>query len=195
VVQGADGALYGTTVTGGPGGGGTIFRLSFTSAPQITSQPQNQTVFAGAHATFNVAAYGAPQLLFHWQKNGTNLTDGVSVSGSTGRILTLANLSPADAGNYSVIVSNSLGSVASSNALLTVIPPPTFQTIGQTNGTITFAWSAVSGQQYQVQYNTNLPSANWINLGSVILPTNSLATYSEPVEPGTRRFYRVVLIP
>jgi hypothetical protein len=78
---------------------------------------------------------------------------------------------------------------------LTVIPPPTFQTIAQTNGTITFAWSTVSGQQYQVQYNTNLPSANWINLGNVMLPTNSLATYSEPITPGTRRFYRVVLLP
>jgi uncharacterized repeat protein (TIGR03803 family) len=195
VVQGADGALYGTTVTGGPGGGGTIFRLSFTSAPQITSQPQNQTVFAGAHATFSVAAYGAPQLLFQWQKNGTNLMDGGSVSGSTGRILMLANPSPADGGSYSVIVSNSLGSVASSNALLTVIPLPTFQTIAQTNGMITFTWSTVSGQQYQVQYNTNLPAGNWLNLGSVILPTNSLATYAEPIAPGTRRFYRVVLLP
>ena len=195
VVEGADGALYGTTVTNGPGGGGTIFRLSFTTAPQITSQPANQTVFAGAHTIFGVASYGAPQLVYQWQKSGTNLTDNASVSGSTARVLSLSSVSPAEAGNYSVTVSNMLGSVTSSNASLTVVALPAFQTISQAGGTINFTWSTARGYQYQVQYNTNLLLNTWINLGSVMPATNGLETFSETIIPGRQRFYRVVLLP
>jgi uncharacterized repeat protein (TIGR03803 family) len=195
VVEGADGALYGTTVTNGPGGGGTIFRLSFTTAPQITSQPANQTVFAGAHTIFGVASYGAPQLVYQWQNSGTNLTDNASVSGSTARVLSLSSVSPAEAGNYSVTVSNMLGSVTSSNASLTVVALPAFQTISQAGGTINFTWSTARGYQYQVQYNTNLLLNTWINLGSVMPATNGLETFSETIIPGRQRFYRVVLLP
>jgi uncharacterized repeat protein (TIGR03803 family) len=195
LVEGADGALYGTAATGGPGGGGTIFRLSFTTAPQITSQPANQTVFAGGHTTFSVASFGAPQLVYQWLKNGTNLANGGSVSGSTARVLTLTNVRLADEGIYSAIVSNSLGSVTSSNALLTVIPSPAFQTTSQANGAITLVWSTVSGQQYQVQSNTNLHSSAWISLGPVFLATNGVSTYSDIISSGTQKFYRVVLLP
>jgi len=44
------------------------------------------------------------------------------VSGATTATLTVANVSLAQAGNYSAIVSNVAGSVASSNASLTVLP-------------------------------------------------------------------------
>jgi hypothetical protein len=44
---GADGNLYGTTSFWRTGGRGTIFRLSFTDAPQITSQPVSRTASTG----------------------------------------------------------------------------------------------------------------------------------------------------
>ncbi len=120
LVQGTDGSFYGTTTTGGPNGHGTVFRLSVTSAPQITAQPAPQSAFAGATVTFSVAVFGAQPLSYQWKQNGTNLTDGGGISGSGSRILTLRNVTAASAGTYSVIVSNAVNSVGSAGALLTI---------------------------------------------------------------------------
>ena len=85
--------------------------------PSITGQPQNQTISQGGSATFTVAANGTPPLYYQWSLYGTNLP------GATGSSYTRANAQPADAGPYSVVVSNTLGTATSSNALLTVIVP------------------------------------------------------------------------
>jgi hypothetical protein len=82
-------------------------------APVITAQPQAQSVIAGNSATFSVAATGAP-LTYQWRKDGTN------ISGANGATLTLNNVQAGDAGSYSVLVSNSAGSVASTSASLSV---------------------------------------------------------------------------
>ena len=82
--------------------------------PVITSQPQSLTVSAGQSATFTVAATGAAPLSYQWQFNGVDL------AGATSNSFTLAGAQPSDAGAYSVVVTNALGAVASSNATLTV---------------------------------------------------------------------------
>ncbi len=127
LVTGSDGIFYGTTTGGGWGGQGTIFRLSI--APQITSQPASQIAFVGASATFSVGVFGSAPLSSQWRKNGINLTDGANVSGSGSGSLTLSNLVAADAGTYSVIVSNSLFadptcSRTSAVAVLTITSSP-----------------------------------------------------------------------
>jgi len=198
LVEGADGALYGTTSTAGPAGFnlgyGTIFRLSFTDA-QIITQPANVALLPGGNASFNVAVFGAPALFYRWQKNGTNLLDLGNISGSATRTLTVANVGSAEAGTYSVIVSNSLGSVPSSGAVLSIIPVPAFQSFTKTNTNFRFTWSSATGQKYQVQYRSNLVLGNWSNLGNVINATGSLATASDPISTNRQRFYRVYLLP
>ncbi len=87
--------------------------------PSITSQPTNQTVTAGANVTFTVAATGASPLSYQWRFNTTNIAGAINAT------LTLTNLQLADGGNYSVVVSNSVSSVTSSNAILTVNPAST----------------------------------------------------------------------
>jgi sugar lactone lactonase YvrE len=74
-------------------------------------------------------------------------------------------------------------------------PPPVFQTVTLTNGRIAFTWSAVSGFTYQLQYNPNLSSTTWTNLGSTITATNTTASGSDAVGPAPERFYRVFLLP
>jgi uncharacterized repeat protein (TIGR03803 family) len=78
---------------------------------------------------------------------------------------------------------------------LSVPMPPVFQTVSQTNGTITFIWSAVATQIYQVQYNTDLNSTNWNNLGSTITATNATAVASDSIGSDSQRFYRALLLP
>src|SRR5262249_40207809 len=92
--------------------------------PTIVIHPTNRTVTAGTNITFNVAAGGSPTLRYQWQFNGTN------IAGATTNSITLTNVLLSQAGNYSVIVTNSAGSASSSNALLTVnIPPATVRAV------------------------------------------------------------------
>ena len=97
----------------------TVYSASFLI---ITSQPQSQTNIVGATVTFQVGATSSIPLSYQWRKNTTNLVDGGNLSGARTNTLTLMNISGNDAGIYSVIVSNAIGSVTSSNAVLTVIP-------------------------------------------------------------------------
>jgi len=102
---------------------GWLDQVRFAAVPiTITSQPASRSVDAGTTVRFRVNATGTPPLSYQWQFNGVGLTNGGSVRGATTASLTLTNVHPAQAGNYSVVVSNAAGSVTSSNALLTVTP-------------------------------------------------------------------------
>ena len=87
-------------------------------APNILTQPANQTVNSGQTAALNVSATGIPAPAYQWLRSGTN------VQGATSATLSIPNAQVADGGFYSVIVSNSTGSVTSGVATLTVNPPP-----------------------------------------------------------------------
>jgi uncharacterized repeat protein (TIGR03803 family) len=193
--EGPDGALYGSTSTGGPGGQGTIFKLSMTSAPQITMQPSGASVFSGANVSFAVAGFGAPSLGFRWRVNGTNLTDSGNLSGSFSRILTLTNISIVNTGNYTVVITNSLGSVASSVAALKVLFPPVIQNIVRTGNNVVLTYSTIPGQRYRPQWTGSLTNSVWTNLGLPTTASGSTLTYTDPVSINTQRFYRVQLFP
>jgi len=109
--------------------------------------------------------------------------------------LTLTNLSLANAGNYSVVVTSPYGSVTSSVVSLTVIVPPTIQISNQTNGQFSFTWNAVSNRTYQLQYTTNLGSPVWTGLGSTVTATNSLGSAADAAASDTIRFYRLLVWP
>src|SRR5665213_2676219 len=102
--------------------GGTTYGsdLTFTTTslgamPNITTQPQSQTVQSGANnVTFTVVA-SATSLNYQWQKNGVN------ISGAVGSTLTLNSVTAANSGGYSVVVSNPYGSVTSATASLAVL--------------------------------------------------------------------------
>lgn len=105
--------LAGLACGGGDHGGGG----DAGSAPTITSQPGNQTVTAPATATFTVVAAGTMPLSYQWKKGGTDIAGATSASYTTPPTI------PADNGTvFTVVVSNSIGSVTSSPATLTVMP-------------------------------------------------------------------------
>lgn len=87
----------------------------------ISKHPESITVSAGATAQISVTASGTPAPTYQWQFNGT------AIAGATGTTLSLSNVSSANAGSYTVVVSNANGSVTSNAATLSVItpnPPP-----------------------------------------------------------------------
>lgn len=83
-------------------------------APVITVPPAGATVAPGTAVTFSVTATGTAPLAYQWRK------DGVTVSGATGPSLGLAAVTVADAGAYTVEVSNPAGRVTSAAAVLVV---------------------------------------------------------------------------
>lgn len=89
------------------------------TAPTISQQPVSQTVAALTPVTFGVTASGGG-LAYQWQRNGTNLV------GANGASYTFSP-NVASAGNYRVVVTNTVGSVTSTVASLTVnkATPPT----------------------------------------------------------------------
>src|ERR1700756_3030440 len=136
-------------------------------APSITTQPANQTVTAGQVATFGVSATGTAPMSYQWRKNGTNLTGATSSSYSTPAATTT------DSGStFSVVISNSAGSMSSNNATLTVnqaaavAPSITTQPISQTltaGQTATFSVLATGTAPLTYQWRksgTNISGAN-----------------------------------
>jgi hypothetical protein len=94
----------------------SLAALLLTNAPPaIVSQPSGQSILAGQTATFTVSATGTSTLNYQW------LFNGAAVSGATTNPFVLASVQNFNVGNYSVVITNSVGSVTSSVAALTVI--------------------------------------------------------------------------
>jgi hypothetical protein len=89
-----------------------------SSPPGITTQPLSQTANIGDTVDFSVSANGGVPFSYQWYFN-TNTV----LTNQTDSTLTLTNVQPGDAGGYFVIVTNTLGSVTSIVATLTVQPP------------------------------------------------------------------------
>ena len=145
----SDGKLYGTTSRGGFLDHGVVFSLALpTGAPAILHPPQSQTVGVGYPVVFTVEAAGSPALTYQWFFDITN-----AVTGETNAQLDLASARPADAGAYTVVVSNAFGVVTSTVATLTVSVLPHFSLLHtfngnngwNANGTLTVSGSTLYG--------------------------------------------------
>jgi hypothetical protein len=122
--QSANAGGYSVVVTNVAGAvTSVVATLTVLVAPNITTQPTNQTVIAGATAKFQVAATGSSPLAYQWFFNQTT-----ALAGATNATLTVNNAQPANAGGYSVVVTNAAGAVTSVVATLTVLVPPNITT-------------------------------------------------------------------
>ena len=89
------------------------------TAPIIQKQPGSVTNYASWTATLKVVAGGTQPLSYQWKK-GT-----ADIPGATAAALTISPLALSDAGSYSVVVSNTVGTKTSEAATITVLPIPT----------------------------------------------------------------------
>ncbi|MEO8426498.1 MAG: FG-GAP-like repeat-containing protein [Verrucomicrobiota bacterium] len=99
-------------------GNNRIRKIAFRTPPEIVVQPLSQSVALGAAVSFVVVATGTPPLSYQWRINGTNW------NGRTQPTLVISNVTDADAGSWTVVVSNALGSVTSAAAELSVVTTP-----------------------------------------------------------------------
>lgn len=161
----------------------TVATVTVLSYPSISLQPQSQTVPVGSNATFTVSATGG-NLSYTWLYNSS------PIGGATSTSYTVSNAQTNDSGNYSVLVTNTLGSITSSNALLTVIATPLqFQSITVLpNGAVQLALTGVTGSSCDLNFSSDLTHwtllTNLVNSNGAIQFTDSTSTNS------ASRFYR-----
>ncbi len=160
------------------------------TAPLITSQPTSLTAYSGTPTVFNVSASGS-SLTYQWSFNG------IAISGATASAYTIPSTTAANAGSYSVSVSNSAGTILSNTATLTVISstgapsivtqpsstsvtqgsPVTF-TVSASGSSLTYQWFfnnvAIAGA---TSANLTIPSVTSASTGSyTVIATNALGS-------------------
>ena len=154
-------------------------------APNITTQPQTQTVKLGSNMTLNVVATGVPAPAYQWRFNGTNLANATAMT------FVRTNAQFADAGDYSVQVANVAGSVTSSNATLTVLPlaPLGFQSItASPDGRMTLVITGEPGYAYAVDRTTNF--STWQPITNLVNATGTSAITDHSASNAAAGFYR-----
>ncbi len=169
--------------------------LIISAPPAISSHPASRTGVAGQSATFSVSANGSAPLTYQWRFNGLPFTDGGGISGATSPTLVRANLQPAAAGVYSVLIANAVGVVVSSNATLSVLVPPsivvqpTAQSVPQGR---TVALTVGATGTFPLSYQWQRDGSNVVN-GSGVLGANTTAITLSNAQPEQSGFYSVIV--
>lgn len=124
--NGAQFRVLATNAAGSTGSDTVTVSVSDTAvAPGVTAQPLALSVLTGSDAVFAVAARGTEALSYQWLKNGSPI-DSRGNASAVSPMLRLPATALADAADYSVQVSNAVGSVISQTAHLSVsnaVPP------------------------------------------------------------------------
>ena len=154
--------------------------LTIASGPVITGQPASQTVNVGDSVGMTVTPQGQFfNFTYQWRKNGVNLSDAGSISGSTSQSLAIDPVAVGDAGNYDCIVTAIAGgcSTNSNVAVLTVnscVAPgitgnPASQSVCAGSGTsFTATATGTAPLTYQWRKNT-------VNIGGATAATFNIA--------------------
>lgn len=117
----ADAAVYDCVVTATCGTAvSDPASLSLLAPVSIYAHPSSATRCPGTSVSFTSAANGTEPLGYQWRRNGIPLSDGAPISGANAPTLTIDPLSPANAGNYDVVISNACGAQTSTIAALNV---------------------------------------------------------------------------
>jgi hypothetical protein len=113
----ADGGTY-TCVCTSPGGPTTSAAANVVILPAVEAtflqQPVGADLSPGDELQLVAVATGTPSPAYQWYQGG------LALSGATNRYYTVAAVTPASAGTYTVVATNSAGSVTSSPAVVSI---------------------------------------------------------------------------
>jgi hypothetical protein len=155
--------------------------------PQVTSDPQSQTVPSGSSASFSSSATGSPTPTVQWQvlttQQGATWTD---ISGATSDIYSFTASLTQNGYEYEAVFTNSQGSVTTTAATLTVtaVGPsittdPSSETV-PSGSTASFSASATGSPTPTVQWQvlTTQQGATWTDISGATSGTYSFTATS-----------------
>lgn len=155
--------------------------------PFITQHPTNQTVSAHANVSLSVGAQHVLDGHYQWRFNGADIPGAISST------LIVSNVVAADAGGYSVVVSNAFGLMESFSATLSITSSvstaPVLTLANVANG-FGFNVGGITGTPYAVETSTNL-----IDWQSILTNTAPFTFTDTNVSSFPQRFYRAVYLP
>ena len=96
--------------------------LSVGTAPVVSTQPTNITVISGATASFTAKASGTPTPAVQWQVSVNNGSTWTNVTGATSSTYSFTTSATDNAKQYRAVFTNSVGSVTTAPAVLSVTP-------------------------------------------------------------------------
>jgi uncharacterized repeat protein (TIGR03803 family) len=134
---------------------------------------------SGGGTVFRISAEGVLTSLYSFTGRNDGANPNELVQGSDGRF-------------YGTTSSGGLGG-AGTVFRLTILPE--FQAAILTDNKLSLSWSAESGASYQLQFNSDLSSSNWTNLGDPAIATGSTLILMDSVTNVSQRFYRLALSP
>lgn len=145
-------------------------------------------VVEGSNVSLSVVADGSEPFNFQWRKNGT------PVAGATAVTFELRNVQAADAGEYRVVVSNSLGSTVSDTAILSVDSAPdprlaqsiTFDPIAaRSTSDPPYALEATASSGLDIAYSSSNPSVATVdgNIVTIVGEGKTIITATQPGSP------------
>jgi hypothetical protein len=148
--------------------------------PEVTTPPVSRVVGPGSAVELSVSATSGSGLSYQWRFNGQ------PVAGATGSTYTIPAAVAANAGRYTVVVTNEAGAVESAPANVSLFDVATFV------GTII---TGPVGASYRVEYREALAPENaWQPVTTLTLAVSPTVWIDEESPAGTRRFYRAILL-
>lgn len=131
---------------------GGFHSVALVTTPYIISQPKSLTVSEGSNAVFTVQVKSSSAVTYQWYSNE------VAMVAATNSSLILSNVSVGLAGNYYARITNAVGAVATTTAILKVGPVITAHPISQTvipGNSVTFSVTAASAYPLSYQWQRN----------------------------------------
>ncbi|MBE0545708.1 MAG: immunoglobulin domain-containing protein [Verrucomicrobia bacterium] len=167
-----------------------IIQVAAGTLPTISQQPQSATVYTGQSASFSVVAQGSLPLVYQWRLDGQPLT------GATASTLSIAEVGLADEGDYTLVITNSSGSVTSAVARLSLLESiPSLRNTGidaggnaQPGGAVSPFWTlpinADTNSTDAFVGNEGFPIGTWLNNSAVSKWIGPRAALGEAIAAG-----------
>ena len=177
------GAIYFVVVDGvGAANGTVVLNYDLTVAPAVLEQPASRAVVRGGNTTFEAIVDGNP-LSAQWY------FQGAPVAGATSFSLTISNVQVGLGGQYWVVTTNRLGSVASDPAELWLIHTQSVLVrFARTNSGFLLRAACPTSGRYVLQASTNLQ--NWVTLATNSAPLGIADFLDSAAQDYPSRFYR-----
>lgn len=189
-IKGATGSSYSIAKTTAKNAGGYTVTINNTNGsvisaaatltvnvpqkPKITQKPVTKLETGlGKTVTLAVAASGNPLPTYQWMK------DGQPVAGATGATLTIKNVTAANLGKYTCVVTSGPNKITSSATTLSAILPPQIDTPPPPAGDVTYALAAKGAKlSVKLAKNKAKPTYLWLLNGNPAPGANNKATYT-----------------